>query len=151
MKKLLFALFLLPATAFAQCDKLLGGDAAAATSIVADAEKALDLKLTVDNQPAFIQAKDADGYAQVRIQYDMKNELKNGAPVQVNKGIKRIYIGGPWEKVEKMYNEYFLPRIKGCRTVADDTTDTWEGHKLRHVKQGQQRSMSLGFIEITKA
>ncbi|RYZ23397.1 MAG: hypothetical protein EOO16_05275 [Chitinophagaceae bacterium] len=150
MKKLLFLSLLFPAASFAQCDKLLGGDPAAAAAYVADAEKALDLKLTVDNQPAFIQAKDADGYAQVRIQYDMKNELKNGQPVQVNKGIKRIYIGGPWEKVEQMYNEYFLPKIKGCKTAADETTDTWEGHKLRHVRQGQQRSMPLGFIEITR-
>jgi hypothetical protein len=150
MKKLFLAFLLFPAVSFAQCDKFIGGDPAAAASYVADAEKALDIKLIVDNQPAFVQAKDADGYAQVRVQYDMKNELKNGTPIQVNRGIKRIYIGGPWEKIEKMYNEYFLPRIKGCRKAEDETTDTWEGHKLRHVRQGQQRSMALGYIEITK-
>jgi hypothetical protein len=150
MKKLFFIVFLFPVDSFAQCDKLLGGDPAAAATYVSDSQKALDLKLNVDNQPTFIQARDNDMYALVRVQYDLKNELKNGQNIQVNKGIKRIYISGPWDKIEKMYTDYFLPKISGCRKIEDETTDTWEGHKMRHVRQGQQKSIALGFIEITK-
>jgi len=150
MKKMLLIGLLLPVFSFAQCDKLLGGDVEAAKTYMKEVEKILDLKLTVDSQPNFMNAADADGYASVRIQYDVRNQLKNGQQTLVNNGIKRIHISGPWDKIEQLYNEYFLPRIKGCRKAENEQTDTWEGHRLQHVRQGQQKGVSLGYLEITK-
>lgn len=150
MQKLLILFLFVPFFSNAQCDKMIGAPADSANAIIARAKEYLGLQLEGSPQATFIQLGDKDGFAQVRIYYEMKNEMKGSAIVPVNKGIKRFFISGPAEKMETFYNEYFLPKIKGCKTDVDENTATWEGQRIVHKRYGQNKGMSLAIIEVTK-
>jgi hypothetical protein len=147
MKLLFLFLIGLPFFGKAQCENFIGGDTTVATSIIETSKKYLQFPMVSYSKPGFVLLRDKAEFCTIRINYEMKNTLVGAELVKMPGGITSVYIGGPWERVKKLYDEYFLPKIK-CAIEESPTVSVWNNQKLVHIEYGTHSGIAIGFIKI---
>lgn len=148
MKQLLFLFFFSPFFASAQCEKFVDGSPELTSGVITAAAQYLEFPLdTARINVETLDMRDEKEWCKVIISYKTKAELVGTEAKTFQAGIRSIYISGPWERIQKLYSDYFLPKTS-CGNDYSATVRFWDGQKIVHIQDGTKQGISLGFIRI---
>lgn len=151
MKKLLVIFLLFPFASFAQCPTWSTADSTLSLKPVIEKYLQFTMQRSGDtSKPYYMAFADETGFAKFSFAFNKTSTLNGTEVTTTFEKVKTIMITGPADRIEKLYNDYFLPLLQPCEIKHSDTWITWNNLILVHIANGSHNGIPMGYIRIEK-